>query len=150
MFFNLAANNDSRMKSINLSKIIEDCKLDEEVLASELFPFHKHPQLALERVKKGKGLLNSEQIAKLSQLSNLPIDALFGVDGWKYVNNKGRYIFTCDTFKAELDTTTWVTKVYDADSLFHEEIIHDGTVALSEYIGKLNIIINKYRSNEQN
>ena len=137
------------MRSIDLAKIIEDLKLDEEALASELFPNHRHPALALKRVKKGDGLLNSKQISRLATIADMPIGALFGVQGWEYEIKDGIYILQCDNFKAELDTNSWVTKIYDSGSLFHDEVIHGGTTTLSEYVTKLNLIINKYRENEQ-
>ena len=65
------------MKAIDLNQIITLANLKPTHLAKELFPDHKHPYSALNYVRGGKGFLNSWQIAKLSELANIPIDSLF-------------------------------------------------------------------------
>ena len=54
-------------------------------------------------------------------------------------------IFSSENFRAELNTQTWVTKIFDNDSMFHESIIHSGSTPLSDYLSELNAIIIKYQ-----
>lgn len=65
------------MNTIDLNRVIKDANLKPTHLAKELFPDHKHPYNALNYIRQGRGLLNSWQIAKLSELAKIPIEALF-------------------------------------------------------------------------
>ncbi len=128
------------MKTIDLKKIIEDRKLDKKEVAQQLFPDNLYPVLALNRILTGEAVLDANQISKLSLLAAVPISALYGAE-WRGKKAGHVYTFTHDKFKAELNDETWTTKVFDSNSLFHESIIHNGTMALSDYLTKLNEII---------
>jgi len=52
-------------------------------------------------------------------------------------------VFTSGNFRAELDTNTWVTKVFDNDSLFHESVIHSDSTPLSVYLTQLTKIVGR-------
>jgi hypothetical protein len=47
-----------------------------------------------------------------------------------------------------LDTKTWVTKVFDNGSLFHESVIHSGTTSLSAYLTQLSEIVGQQIENK--
>lgn len=132
------------MKTINLSEIIEKQNLDVKDVAEQLFPSNKYPKLALDRVLKGEAFLDTNQVSKLSMLTGIPIEKLYSGAEWKGSNEKGVHKFTNGDYVAELDTKTWVTKLYCNGSLFHESIIHNGTIALSAYLNELTSLINKY------
>lgn len=139
------------MKTIDLNKIMTDKNLDKKEIAKLLFPENKHASLALSRILKGEAELDAAQINRLSNYTNIPIQDLYKKEGWKMESNSMDFIeFYKDDFKAHLNTTNWTTRVFHNGSMFHEEIIHDGFIPLSTYIGKLEEIINnKNKENEQ-
>lgn len=137
------------MKTINLEKIITDHALDVREVGKELFPSAKYPKLALDRILKGEAFLDTNQVSKLSLITGIPIEVLFSGGEWKTQGSENKITFTSEDYKAELDTLTWVTKVYYKGSLFHEEIISQKHIELSEYLETLRNLINKYNKNEQ-
>ena len=136
------------MNNIDLKAIIEVKNLDHETVAKELFPTNQYPKLALNRVLLGKSMLDASQISKLSILTGLPINDLFSGSGWSTQSSGEKHKFTNGEFVAELDTETWITKVFYCGSLKHESIIHSKNVVLSEYIAALNIITLKINKND--
>lgn len=142
-YYNLAETNTEQMKTIDLDKIIKKKKLDKKELAQQLFPGHKYASLALNRVIKGDGFLDSNQISLLSELTGIKIGNLYSGNEWDLKNDKGLTVFTSGNFRAELDTNTWVTKVFDNDSLFHESVIHSDSTPLSVYLTQLTEIVGR-------
>lgn len=138
------------MKTIDLNKIIEKQELDPKEVAQQLFPGNKYPKLALNRVLAGEAVLDANQISKLALLTGLSVDQLYSGNDWKMRSKAGIFYFQNGEYKAELNTETWVTKIFHNDSLFHESIITPGATPVSEYLNELNSIINKNQSNEQN
>tara|TARA_R110002073_G_scaffold41011_9_gene116267 strand:- start:258 stop:725 length:468 start_codon:yes stop_codon:yes gene_type:complete len=134
-------NKNHFMQTINLDRIIKSKNLDKKELAQRLFPDNKYAALALNRVIKGDGFLDSKQISLLSELVNIPIGKLFTGAGWDLKSGRGLLIITSDDFRAELDRDTWVTKVFENGSLFHESIIHSRNVPLSAYLAELTKIV---------
>ena len=133
------------MNAIDVKQIIETRGLDKKEIASQLFPGNKYPALALNRVIAGDSFLDSMQISKLSLLSGLTIPEIFGVK-WDTKAEENVLLFTYGDYRAELNRDTWVTKIFHYDSMFHESIIHSGTIALSKYLYELNLIINQYKN----
>lgn len=131
------------MSNFNLTAIIEQYKLDPKELATELFPGNKHPMPALARVVNGEALLNTDQVSKLSFLTGIPIDVLFTGQQWVSKGSKsGLVVLENSDYRAEMDTTSWVTKLYHKNSLFHESVLVDGrSVTLSDYITELDKLI---------
>ena len=136
------------MKTIDVEKIIKTKKLDKKELAQQLFPENKHASLALNRVIKGDGFLDSNQISLLSELTGIAIGNLYSGNEWDLKNNKGLTVLTSGNFRAELDTKNWVTKVFDNGSLFHESVIHSGTTSLSAYLTQLSEIVGQQIENK--
>lgn len=139
------------MRTIDVEKIMRQSGLKPKETAQHLFPGNSYPELALKRVLTGKALLNSEQVLKLADFAKVPIARLYGIE-WGSMKTKGDITTLSNgDFRAELDTKTWITKIYDKDSLFHDSIIHKGTITLSKYLIEINEIITKYKTtNEKN
>lgn len=131
------------MKKIDLKKIIKAKQLDEKEVAAELFPTHKHPKLALDRVLAGEGVLDANQISRFSFYTGIPISELYSGADWKSTIKGHTHILVSGHYTAKLDTSTWTTEVFHKDSLFYEFIIHSASISLSEYIEKLNSVISK-------
>jgi hypothetical protein len=131
------------MKTINLKEIIEKGNLDTNEVASHLFPGNSYPRLALNRILTGKAVLDADQISKLSMFASIPIDQLY--DKWKAsYNNTGVHTFTYQDFIAYLDTNTWITQIFHGESMFHESVIHSGSIKLSEFLNNINIQIQNF------
>lgn len=135
------------MKTIDLDGIIKKRNLDPNEIAKELFPSNRYPRLALNRVLKKKALLNADQISRLSAITGISISELYG-RAWKSSYKKDLHILTCGEFRAELDTTTWITRLYHNGSLCHEEILHSGAIMLNEYISLLDKLTLKFKNDE--
>jgi hypothetical protein len=134
------------MRTINVKEIIKTRGLDIKEVARQLFPKNKYPDLSLNRVMKGKSVLDADQISKLALMAGLQLSELFSGENWKVSSRKGVHVFTNGEFRAELDSETWITKVFHKGSMFHESIIHSGSTPVSEYLSQLDIIINNYKS----
>lgn len=132
------------MRTIELGRIIEDLSISKSDLALDLFPTHKHPMMALDRVIQGKSNLDTTQLSKLAALTNLTFDELYNGKNWKTKAKNNLITFEVDDFKAELDTKTMTSKVYHKASLFHETILHKTSIGLSEYLNEITNIINTY------
>ena len=138
------------MRKIDIEKLIETYKLDERKISLLLYPTNKFPEQALKRQIKGESLLDEIQISRLSHFLGISVDKLFtGID-WTYENEGEKINFEAmlGGYTAELNTRTWITKVFKRDSLIHESVIHNGMVTLSDYIKMLNKIIKNNKENE--
>lgn len=130
------------MKSIDLKAIMVKCNMSKKVMASHLFPENKFPQLALNRILSGGAEMTESQITRLSAATGIPFENLYDVSQWKVESNENDIMkFSYLNYKAELNTKTWITKIFDNDSLFHESIIHTGSIELSKYLKLLDSII---------
>lgn len=136
------------MRTIKVKEIIDKQGLDVNEVAQQLFPGIKYPRLALNRVMSGKAVLDENQISKFSLLSGIPLADLFSGENWNAKSKKGLHVFTNGEFRAELNTETWVTKVFHNESLFHESIIHSGATPISEYLSEIDLIIVKFKNND--
>ncbi len=131
---------------IDVLNVIEKCKLDPKEVAKQLFPDNKYPKLALNRVLSGDSFLDSEQISKLAMLAGVSVTQLY-TSGWKTQNKKNTIIFTNDSYRVELNTETWVSKIFDKESMFHESVLSSKFIPISEYLAKVKSIINKHNKN---
>ena len=130
------------MKIIDLGLIISKLGLDVSFVAEQLFPQNKYPMLALNRVMEQETYLNEVQIAKLSAITGLTISDLFNKDRWIYCGAEDNiHRFEFGEYTAELNLSTWVTKLFHLKSLHHETILTKNTTSLSDYFNLLNTII---------
>lgn len=138
------------MNTIDLKAIIEAKNLDYKIVAQQLFPTNQYARLALNRVIAGKALLDSTQISKLALLANMTIDELYTNREWKAETTNGIHKFTNGDYIAELNTNTWVTKVFHNTSMIHESVIHAKDTPLNQYLEALNNVILNTKQNETN
>jgi hypothetical protein len=133
------------MQKLNLQKIIDQNGLDPKEVAKQMFPENKYPEMALKRVLKGEALLNSDQISKLSLLTNISISELYGLN-WKASKKGDTLTLVSGDYKALLDTNSWTTRIFDSESLFHESIIHSGIMPLSKYLHAISEIVANHKA----
>ena len=139
------------MNTFNLQKIIDQYGLNANDLAPELFPENKYPMIAITRVLKGEAQLNADQVSKLSAITSIPVEHLYS--GAKYdmtSPSEGIIRIEADDYKAELDQTTWITKIYHKGKLFHDSVIHNGAQPLSQYLHTLDTLILNHKQNVKN
>jgi len=131
------------MNHVDLNKIIETKNLDKADIAKQLFPENLYPMKALTRILDGKANLDTVQLSRLAAITGLTFEELYGKTKWKSKADNQNIIFEQEDYRAELNTKTWVTKVFHKGSLLHEEILNKSSIPLSEYLEELNKIINK-------
>ena len=132
------------MQTINLDKIIKDSSLTKKEVAQQLFPGNKYPTLALNRIIADEAVLDANQISKLSMLLGVSIDQLFG--SWKVTSHERVHTFTNRDYRAELDGITWRFKIFDNNSLFHEEVIFPPGITINDLLSLLNTLIQNYET----
>ena len=135
------------MKTLDIVKIIETHDLDVYELAKQLFPTVKYPKLALRRIFRGEAFLDTNQLSRLALMLGVPIEKLFTNHKWSVKPKKNILLFTSDDYAAELNTVTMTTNIFSKGSIFHEEMIHGGSITLGKYLDNLNQIINNYEQN---
>ena len=133
------------INKIKVAAIIEQYGLNKVALASELFPGNKYASIALTRVINGEAYLNSEQLSLLASKLGVSVDSLYTGKNWEAGSSSAGVLkFENDDYTAELDTTSWMTKIFKKGTLIHESLLHSGALPLSEYLAKLdNIITNQ-------
>jgi hypothetical protein len=137
------------MKTLDLKKIRKLTGLKASELAVELFPNHKNAYNALNYVESGRGFLDSSQISKLSEITEVPIGLLFDDAEWemgKPANApRGTLQFKTYDYVAELNTETMVTVVYRNGVVIIDEVQHNGLVEISEYLSSItDLLISKH------
>lgn len=133
--------------TINLRELIEQRGLKTREVAEFLYPDNKYPRVALQRVLDGKALLNSEQVFRLAAWLGISTDSLYK-GGWSSEFKGETCILTNGNYRAELSIRTGETKVFHLGALFHEIILHDSAISLSQYVELLNAIIKNHQANE--
>lgn len=133
--------------TINLRELIKQRGLRIQAVAEFLFPNNKFPRVSLQRVLDGKALLNSEQVSRLATWLGISVDSLYK-GGWSSEFKEETCILTNGNYRAELSIKTGETKVFHLGALFHEIILHDPAISLSQYIDLLNAIIKNHQANE--
>lgn len=134
---------------IDIESIIEKCGLNSKEVAVHLFPDNKYPKLALNRVISGESFLDSEQLSKLAMMADLSVSQLYK-SGWKTSSKKNKIILTNEDFTIELDTVSWISKIFHKKSLFHESVVCSEFIPISTYLKEIRTLINKYNKNVKN
>ena len=134
------------MKTIDITKIIQDHNLNAKELAASLFPLHRFPDMALTRLIQGKGVLDANQISLLSEITGQSINSLFNQSEWVAQSREGIVHFSSGDFRAELDVEKKTSKVFHKDSIFHETILHTTSIPLSEYLKEISASVLKFKN----
>lgn len=127
------------MQTIDFERLLQG--RDRAQLARDLFPGHKFPEKALRRTEIGKTQLTADQISRLASLLGCRIAELFTGENWRGRFEGDTHTLTSGDYTATLNTTTWVTRLWHKDTLYHESVIHSGAIALSDYIEFLDRLI---------
>lgn len=133
--------------TINLRELIEQRGLKTREVAEFLYPGNKYPRASLQRVLDGEALLNSEQVSRLAAWFGISVDSLYK-GAWSSEFEGETCILTNGNYRAELSIRTGETKVFHLGALFHEIILHDPAIPLSQYVELLNSIIKNHQANE--
>lgn len=138
------------MQTLDLKRIAETANLKASYLGAHLFPDNKDQAHAVRRVMRGEMLLNSEQIAKLSELLNVPVNVLFyDPKEWEILANTNRkniINFRTHDYFAELNLDTMETTISRNGLVFFEKVLtHDRGIGLTDYLSQLTDLIIKYK-----
>lgn len=135
----------NHMSKINLKRIVETAGLRPTDLGRQLFPGKKHPYKSITRVINGLSNLDADQVLKLSQILNVPVDFLYEDARWGSTipaNSRTVRFRTSDYF-AELDLETMTTTVSKNGTLYFEKLTHTKDTKISEYLQSLKDLIIK-------
>lgn len=137
------------MQTLDLKKIMTTANLKASYVGAHLFPNNVDPAHAVRRVMRGETLLNSDQVAKLSELLNVPIGLLFDDVAWCMSVTAGRkniINFRAYDYFAELNTETMCTTISKNGLLFFEKIVtHEKSIGLTDYLSQLTDLIIKHK-----
>lgn len=132
------------MQTINLSLLIKELNLDQELIAKLLFPSNLHPKLALSRILKGETEMNESQLLSLSSHTGMSIDDLFVRSAWKMESKDYMLIFTFKDSVAKLDTRNFLLTIQVENNTVLEQVILKPQQTVKEFISFLN---NKIQEN---
>ena len=135
------------MKKINLGRIIKNKNIDRKHLAEVLYPMHKHPVMAIDRVVNGEMLLDSTQIVKLSDYTGIAVEDLF-TDSWKSTIKDGTVTLVNGDYVAVINTETWATSISKHGDTEVLRTFFTPGVSLGSYIQKLDYEISKLINND--
>jgi hypothetical protein len=139
--------------SIQLQKIIDLQGLDTIKLANELFPGLKHPSMSLTRVINGDMLLNSEQVLKLSEITNIPVGFLYAAGEWLASGTLNKLSFVSGEVVAEVTPTPtkWVTKIsyFHKGQPFVQTVLKPAEINAKVFLSDLTDIIIKNSKNNK-
>jgi hypothetical protein len=137
------------MQTLDLKRIMTTANLKPSHVGPRLFPDNRDPAGALRRVMRGEMFLSSEQVAKLSELLNVPIGLLYDDASWHMKAPAGRrniINFRAYDYFAELNTKTMETTISRNGEVFFEKVLtHEKSIGLQEYLSQLTDLIIKYK-----
>lgn len=140
--------------SIQLQKIIDLQGLDSMKLATELFPGLKHPSMSLTRVLNGEMLLNSAQVQKLSEITNIPVGFIMAGGEWLATGTLREILFISGDVLAEVSPTPtkWHTKIsyFHMGRPFVQTIVKPHDIPASVFLSELTDEIIKNSKNNKN
>lgn len=137
------------MPNINLKRVVQEHKLNVREIAPLLFPKNKYPVLAMRRIIGGKGNLNSAQVSQLAHYCHCKIDELY-TNGYTSIASRDMLTLTTDNYIATVDKQSWRLNVFDRGDKFHDELIFDTNITMSELLEKLDSVIFEHRTLNSN
>ena len=128
---------------------MKTANLKTSFVGAALFPDNVLPQDAVRRVLRGEALLNSDQVAKLAEMLNVPIGLLYDDASWSMdvpANSRNLINFRTYDYFAELNTSTMTTTLSKNGLLFFEKVItHEKSIGLTDYLSQLTDLIIKHK-----
>lgn len=133
------------MAHIELSKIVEEFKLDTDTLAKILFPDNKFPKSALDRILKDQTKLDSDQIAILADYLAINVQDLYSFRNWRGGTFKNNVLtLTRGKFKANFNIETFKTTLLFNTEVIDEIVLSSKSISLYEYVEMLDKKISEY------
>lgn len=99
---------------INVKQIVNASGLSRKAAAVALFPDHKAPHAAFDRISAGKTELTAKQAYVLARLIGVTVDDLYGVSQWieRKINHDHLTSFTRGDYFCVLDTRKYLMDIY--------------------------------------
>lgn len=133
------------MNRFNINSVIENYKLNIEELAPVLFPNVKYPKMALDRVIKGEGVLDIQQVEKLAEYIGVLVQDLFSADGWK-ASYEDAFTVAKGEYKVKVNYKCTYISVYKNNVCINQRILDAHSITVAEFIELLNNIIKSYEN----
>jgi len=131
------------MQTIDLQKIIDVKGILIKDLGKVLFPKTKYPYLAIRRIMRGEAFLSSEQVVRLSEFTNIPVNFLFNFGKWELSLSKKTMKALSGEITAELNTETWETQLFKNGEKHLAPFKFAHGVAISTYLEHVTNLILK-------
>lgn len=128
---------------IDVKKFMADHNLETKEVAKAMFPTNQYPKMAFKRIVDGEGLLDSDQLVRLAALARVSVAELFN-GNWASKSNRKSFILEKGEYRAELEWSTWITRIFHRESMFHEKVLTQPTIPMSKYIEEIEGIISKH------
>ena len=134
------------MEHFDINQVIKHYKLNTESLAKVLFPAIKYPKLALDRIIKGEGDLDTTQIEKLAAHIGVLVAELYSIDTWNGSTEDECLILIKGPYKAKLNYKGVYLSVYKNDLLIDQKISSTQSMTIEEFVNLLDTIIKNYEN----
>ena len=122
------------MKKIDLNQIFVNKGVDRRDVAAFLYPEHKKPVAALNRIIHGKAELTASEIAKIAEYLNCSVDDLYSVHGYSMKSEARTLIFKSPEFEVCLDMDTFMAYIYKDKKYVSSMLVPARSIPVSEFI----------------
>lgn len=133
---------------INILRVMHLAGLQQPEVAQQLFPKHRVPNAALDRIIKGRGALDEEQIYKLSVMAGCDVNTLYNPMGWKHKSVDGNHRFSSggpNGYVAYYYPGTREVYLYASDTLMASQVLTEPDMALEAFIDLLTDLVIKHK-----
>lgn len=127
-----------------MQAIIDIHGLDVNEVSDLLFPGISHPRLAFNRILSKETTLKSDQIIRLASYLDIKVDDLYN-NSWKSYLSKKVHTFTNKDYVAKIYQDTWTVKIFFKNDLFHEHVLLNKNITMSEFLKMIETIILKHK-----
>lgn len=131
------------MRTIDLQKIAHAKGILLKDLGKVLFPKTKYPYLAIRRIMRGEAFLSSEQVMRLSEFTQIPVNFLFNFGKWELSLSEKCMKALSGEITAELNTETWETQLFKNGEKHLTPFKFAHGVAISTYLEHVTNLILK-------
>jgi len=125
--------------------------LQQPEVAQQLFPQHRVPNAALDRIIKGRGALDEEQIYKLSAMAGCDVNTLYNPMGWKHESRDGVHRFESASYTAYFRFNTKELQLYERptivakETMFASQVLTEPNMTFEAFVDLLTDLVIKHK-----
>lgn len=128
----------------DLKKIIDLYGLKKAVVASVIFPKHKYPYVALNRLMSGDAELSVTQLERLASYLGEPVSSFFEDQTWAQGAKGGLLTYSKGPYLARVNYRGSMLSIFKNDELISRDVLNAQSMTLEGLIDYLNTFINNY------